>query len=67
LAAEAQPAPETASGQPVDLPDGDGPLQQNTVWRYEQNLKWVAAEEGQETRDQPQIQVEEPELEKVIY
>jgi uncharacterized protein YbcC (UPF0753/DUF2309 family) len=44
------------------------PLQQNTVLRYEQNLKWVDVEESKEAREpHSQKQVEEPQLEKALF
>lgn len=43
------------------------PLQQNTVLRYEQNLKWVSTEEEGIGKAHPKKQVEQPELEKVLY
>jgi len=43
------------------------PLQKNTVLRYEQNLKWVSAEEDSPGKDKQQKRVKQPELEKAFY
>jgi len=43
------------------------PLQQNSIWRYEKNLKWISAEGKESPKAPVQKQVEERELEKVTF